>query len=147
MNANWHEDNEILTIWQISHKNSDRQFLNPAYSSTGRAERYTNETLRKPKDMVVTNQDVEQSKAQPCPPPKYPKEDSREVHRTVPGFSNRVQMLLVSEHVGQLFLQKQNLALSSFNERVVQEMGDRRPLFKILNKTPVCKKNQQIIQK
>lgn len=91
--------------------------------------------------MVVTNQDVEQTKAQPCPPPKYPKEDARAMHRIIPGFSNRVQTFLVSEHVGQLFLQKQNFALSSFNEWVIQEMGDRRPLFKIFNKTPVCKKS------
>jgi hypothetical protein len=52
-------------------------------------------------------------------------------------------MLLVLEHLGQLFLQTQNLALSSFNEWVVQEMGDRRPLFKIFNKTPVSQKNNK----
>lgn len=54
-------------------------------------------------------------------------------------------MLLVLEDLGQLFLQKQNLSTGSLNKWVVEEMCDRRPLFKILNETPVCK-NQQTIQ-
>lgn len=63
------------------------------------------------------------------------------MHRTVPGFSNRVQVLLVLEKLGQPFLQEQNIALSSLNEWVVQKMGNRRSIFKIFNKTPVCKKS------
>lgn len=54
-------------------------------------------------------------------------------------------MLLVLEDLGQLFLQKQNLPVGYFNKWVVEEMRDWRPLFKILNKTPV-RKNQQTIQ-
>lgn len=51
-------------------------------------------------------------------------------------------MLLVLKDLGQLFLQKQNLPVDSLNKWVVEEMCDGRPLFKILNKTPVHK-NQQ----
>lgn len=58
---------------------------------------------------------------------------------TIPGFSNRVQLLLVLQHLSQLFLQKQNLSVDSSDEWVVQEMCDGRSLFKILNETPVCK--------
>lgn len=54
-------------------------------------------------------------------------------------------MLLVLEDLGQLLLQKQNLSADSLNKWVVEEMCDGRPLFKILNKTPV-RKNQQTIQ-
>lgn len=54
-------------------------------------------------------------------------------------------MLLVLENLGQLFLQKQNFSMYSFNKWVVKEMCDGRSPFKILNKTPVCK-NQQTIQ-
>ena len=54
-------------------------------------------------------------------------------------------MLLVLEDLGQLLLQKQKLPVDSFNKWVVEEMCDRRSLFKILNETPVHK-NQQTVQ-
>lgn len=54
-------------------------------------------------------------------------------------------MLLVLEDLSQLLLQKQKLSVDSFNKWVVEEMRDRRSLFKIFNETPVHK-NQQIVQ-
>lgn len=63
----------------------------------------------------------------------------------IPGFNNRVQMLLVVQDLGQLFLQEQNLSVDSLNKWVVEEMCDGRALFKILYKAPV-RKNQQTIQ-